>query len=592
MAEVYPIQVGASRAIPPDGGNLQPQAGPFSSSDGTQYVFAFTQWNSGAPAVVPFELRSDPGGIPSSVGAYRTLDGGVTWQRADAANDRHLVSLNFDDTPPPGYDNWAYSGRTFWCARSPGSPLVYVAYAGTAGTISISAFDLETGTWGPEYSSAVALQFATAADVTILPNAFACIEIESTTGQVIIAYDSQSSGEPQRTRSFRFNPATGTFTSPSYLSATGSYTLVSLVAGTGGRVYACVYTGDGDAAMSLVADGSGGSVPGIELIPGWDNSYPETVQSIASSQGIIYLLGQLDDSKLYWATGDATLSWNSVPTPTGIYQTFVLIPQTSGMVAVNAVLGLGEPLNYFDVTGGVIGPNTELLPGSAGPFNAISGNLTGSFSVIFAPSVITTIPGYPSAYSFATTSSPAVGSTLPVSLTNYKPLLKEPNIYDCCLDAFHLWTRSLDWRRKPRCEMVEMPGGYLMPAQGREFTAKNSILTPEPATLDNLVVRVRVPTGYNGILYALCLFYAGTGFVEGSGDLYYRLKVGRAWARNLGNWAYSLGVPNQPFPLSDQIWLEDGQSVELYVSAPNLSGSLQIGIARIIGVLQGWFYPA
>lgn len=178
-------------------------------------------------------------------------------------------------------------------------------------------------------------------------------------------------------------------------------------------------------------------------------------------------------------------------------------------------------------------------------------------------------------------------------LAPWPPDYQFPNMYDCCLQKFKELIRAHPLQDPTRCIVChEHPDGLKLPYEAREFWETSSIVTPayNPA-VQVQVVRFQVPSGWSGMIYGLTFQYTGTGFEEGSGDIVWRLKVGQAWARDLGNSLTTLGTVGQCFPLNDYISLVERQYVTVYVQVPNLSGNIQVGASRILATVQGWYYP-
>ena len=131
-----------------------------------------------------------------------------------------------------------------------------------------------------------------------------------------------------------------------------------------------------------------------------------------------------------------------------------------------------------------------------------------------------------------------------------------------------------------------------MPDGGVEFYERGSIITPIALPTPTTVLQFTEPTGYLGIVYGVLLHYTGTGFVEGSGDIIWRVMVGNAWAApGLGNCLFSLGTVGQCLSLTDYIATNSNQRISVGVQVPNTSGNIQVGASRILATLQGWYYP-
>ena len=159
-----------------------------------------------------------------------------------------------------------------------------------------------------------------------------------------------------------------------------------------------------------------------------------------------------------------------------------------------------------------------------------------------------------------------------------------PNDCDRALWAFRRQARRMVW-----------PSGLdtnLMPTNAVEFHERASAVTPAPAAGDVLVLDWTVPYTYDGIIYGICLQYSGTGFEDGSGDIIWRVRIGNAWARNMGNVTTALGEVYQFLNITDKIDISGGDRVQIYVNVPNLSGNIQVGASRILVGVQGWVYPS
>jgi hypothetical protein len=129
---------------------------------------------------------------------------------------------------------------------------------------------------------------------------------------------------------------------------------------------------------------------------------------------------------------------------------------------------------------------------------------------------------------------------------------------------------------------VEMPEGAI------PFYRTAGIPTPLAAAGDVLIFAYEVPVGYDGIIRGLFHHYTGPGFLEGNGDLEWRLKVNRVYAQYLGDVLVSLGSVGEPMPLEDGIPITSRQRVEYIVSAPTLSGGILPVDSRIVAGIAGW----
>ena len=158
-----------------------------------------------------------------------------------------------------------------------------------------------------------------------------------------------------------------------------------------------------------------------------------------------------------------------------------------------------------------------------------------------------------------------------------------PNSCDLKLWSIRRFMRTLSW-----------PEGLdtsLMPTNAVEFHERAGVVTPAPGAGDVLVMDWTVPSTYDGIIYGVCLQYSGTGFEDGSGDIYWRVRVGNSWVRNMGNVSTALGEVYQFLQITDKIDIHSNDRIQIYTNVPNLSGNIQVGTSRILVGVQGWLYP-
>jgi hypothetical protein len=172
-----------------------------------------------------------------------------------------------------------------------------------------------------------------------------------------------------------------------------------------------------------------------------------------------------------------------------------------------------------------------------------------------------------------------------------------PNQYDWCLYREMARLRSVE--TPDMCTVPKECRGVLpwddewaaTPDQAVPFRQVSGITTPATASGDNIVTTLKVPIGYDGIVTGLYWLYSGQGFLQGSGDIIYRLQINRRYVKDLGDIPYSLGSPVLPFPLTEGQLLLSGWSVNVIVTVPNLSGNIQIGASTITAGLIGFFWP-
>jgi hypothetical protein len=126
----------------------------------------------------------------------------------------------------------------------------------------------------------------------------------------------------------------------------------------------------------------------------------------------------------------------------------------------------------------------------------------------------------------------------------------------------------------------------------RFFAKRGRVTTPAVLAGDTVVVDFVVPTGYWCRIQQVAFVYTGTGFVDGSGDLEWRLKIGSKYARNYGRVLFELGSPSCGFPMSDYIGVWSGRRIQVIIRVINTSGLIQIGTSLILAGVQGYMIPA
>jgi len=190
--------------------------------------------------------------------------------------------------------------------------------------------------------------------------------------------------------------------------------------------------------------------------------------------------------------------------------------------------------------------------------------------------------------------------------------LPEPNIYDVCLHR-----DCLIWEELVSCGGLQTlccPQGrkpYLtkpwisMPKEGRRFKPIGILAVADIALpftgVDQQVLSLDVPLGYDGVISDIvCEIVAAgdTGFVEGSGDIQWRLSafghVGgfRRYLRDLSTVQVSLGSLITPSPTPRGGLLVKSKNTVIWSVALTAGAEARINPeARIVCSIAGWWYP-
>jgi hypothetical protein len=138
--------------------------------------------------------------------------------------------------------------------------------------------------------------------------------------------------------------------------------------------------------------------------------------------------------------------------------------------------------------------------------------------------------------------------------------------------------------------LQRLPVVNYMPPEGREFRAAAYVGIPlQGATA--VVVQIKVPQGFNGVINYFANVYVGGGFVEGAGfltwTLYQDYQQGVV-APGFNNILASLGSVPNPAHLNG-IKIKENQLPTLTVS--NAAVGIVPAGQLIGGLIGGYFYP-
>jgi hypothetical protein len=182
---------------------------------------------------------------------------------------------------------------------------------------------------------------------------------------------------------------------------------------------------------------------------------------------------------------------------------------------------------------------------------------------------------------------------------------------NCAQDQIQAGNECL-WRKIETLRQIQLDGGLqivckaphrvddklppwdMMPSDGRPLNLLQSILLSTVGTTAVAVLNYTVPTGYDGILNQLVFSFTGEGFVEGSGNLQWQLKIDQYYAYNYGNFLFSLSDirRGQTAVEGGGIRFYSNQRLSWLVTRPNAPGDgLGPNTSRLIAGGSGWIYP-
>ncbi len=129
------------------------------------------------------------------------------------------------------------------------------------------------------------------------------------------------------------------------------------------------------------------------------------------------------------------------------------------------------------------------------------------------------------------------------------------------------------------------------PAQARRFQEIASLpLAAFVLNVDTVVVTFQVPVGFDGVITGNVNRFLGPGFIEGSGDIEWRVQLSRRYAPDYGLILTSLGDLTTPYQASaGGVRIYSHQTINYIARITNFAFLDPNG--RIMCALLGWFYP-
>lgn len=248
------------------------------------------------------------------------------------------------------------------------------------------------------------------------------------------------------------------------------------------------------------------------------------------------------------------------------------------------------------------GAEVELAPPA--PFEPVSQPLTGPIDFGLwmgrndAVGAVSTRPG---AAPVTRARPNGNGCALDMRTGNSRDLasyVARPNAYTQCLYREQgLWRQieaagGLRGLCCPSMPAGEMPPWVSMPASGRRFQQIGSIVRPIAEGVDNLVTTFSAPTGFDGVIVSVVSMFTGPGFVEGSGDIHYRIQINRRWLKDYGDIQTTLGTVASPCMIyRGGVRLRTQEVVRYWVQlGAGAMGRLD-PLGRFVCAFFGWFYP-
>jgi hypothetical protein len=125
-----------------------------------------------------------------------------------------------------------------------------------------------------------------------------------------------------------------------------------------------------------------------------------------------------------------------------------------------------------------------------------------------------------------------------------------------------------------------------MPNGGFPFNLGQTITTPGNDGLFHDVIKMVVPNGNDGVIKKLLNFYNGAGYVNGSGQLIWRIMRNGQAVRNYDNIVIQLGT--DAATADTQIRVYSNDVIQFQIMNVLITGAVN----QILCYFGGWYYPA
>lgn len=129
-----------------------------------------------------------------------------------------------------------------------------------------------------------------------------------------------------------------------------------------------------------------------------------------------------------------------------------------------------------------------------------------------------------------------------------------------------------------------------MPPGGRQFRRQGIITVPPDGDGDTRVLTYRTPLGYWGVIKGIYQAFTSTGFVEGSGSLTWRLKIGERYVQDYSASTTSLGTLAFPYAIPGGVLIGSSNQLIQY-SVLRAGGASLDPNGQILVMVSGWYYP-
>lgn len=174
--------------------------------------------------------------------------------------------------------------------------------------------------------------------------------------------------------------------------------------------------------------------------------------------------------------------------------------------------------------------------------------------------------------------------------------ITQPNIYQTAIDnytgRFQCAIDSGMFKPSGGCPAFQSADApwLVKPPQAVDFRHQASLaVSGFTAGVDTLVVAFESRLGYDGVINMLVNQFADQGFVEGSGSIIWRVRVGLRWVENFSAITSTLGETVNPYIFgTGGIKFREQTTVAMYANIPDLNA---FSLTSLVTCgLAGWQY--
>lgn len=164
-----------------------------------------------------------------------------------------------------------------------------------------------------------------------------------------------------------------------------------------------------------------------------------------------------------------------------------------------------------------------------------------------------------------------------------------PTVWDRCM--YERAEVMAEINRRAVCDVCPPPWAD-PPEEARRFQKVGSIPLPGVEGSDFLVLQMDVESGYDGVITTITNYFTAGGYVNGSGDLIWRLMVDNQWVKDLDAIDIAVGRPSLPMQITGAGYrIQSHQKIRYFVQLGPGSLARLDPAGNIVCGLFGWLYP-